>query len=197
MGSPYISLLKSGTFYNRVLGFIGIQEQSISLLQLQFSIIAILFFLVVAARLLLGWFLNTDMGLTIRATGSNEKMMRALGVDTNKTKLLTLVISNFLVGLSGALSSQVQGFADVGMGIGVLVASIASVILGEMLFGRKNLGMLLTGVVLGSILYRILFAMGLRLKLPAEDFKMVTAMLVLFAMTLPNFKRRKRTVPVS
>ncbi|MDD2402618.1 MAG: ABC transporter permease [Clostridia bacterium] len=193
MGRPNISLLGNINFYERVLSLFGLSEAGFSLFELQIATISILFLMVVGVRLLLGWFLNTDLGLTIRATGSNEKMMRSLGIDTKHTKLLTLILSNSLVGFSGALACQIQGFADVGMGIGVLVAAIASVILGEILSGKNNLKMLLTGVVLGSILYRALLALGLRLNLPAEDFKMVTAVLVLLALALPNIKIRKKS----
>lgn len=195
MGRPNTPLLGHESFFDRIIGMFSFGENNLSLLQLQLSTIFILFVMVVGFRLLLGWFLKTDLGLTIRATGSNEKMIRALGVNTDSTKLLTLIIANFLVGLSGALACQNQGFADVGMGIGVLVAAIASVIIGEMLFGGKNLNMLLTGVIMGSVLYRALLAVGLRLNLPAQDFKMVTALLVLLALSLPNFKIGKSKVP--
>ncbi|MTI80923.1 MAG: ABC transporter permease [Firmicutes bacterium] len=191
MGRPNTPLLAYDSFFTKAMGLFGLNESQMSLFEMQVATISILFIMVLAARLLLGWFLKTDMGLTIRATGSNEKMIRALGVNTENTKLLTLVIANTLVGLSGALACQNQGFADVGMGFGVLVAAIASVIVGEMLFGGRSLSMLLTGVVLGSILYRSLLALGLRLNLPAEDFKMVTALLVLLALTLPNLKLGK------
>jgi putative ABC transport system permease protein len=196
MGRPNTSLLGYDTFFERCLALLGLSESGLSLWEMQLAMITILLVLVVGARFLTGWFLRTDLGLTVRATGSNEKMLSALGVDVKQTKLLTLIISNFLVGLSGALACQIQGFADVGMGIGVLVAAIASVILGEMLFGRKNLNTLLTGVILGSILYRSLLALGLRLNLPAEDFKLVTAILVLLALTVPSLKGCKKAVPV-
>jgi putative ABC transport system permease protein len=186
MGRPNISLLNKEDFFTQVLALCGITSGELSLRAMQISIILILFLMVAAARLLLGWFLRTDLGLTIRAAGNNEKMLSALGVDVNQTKLLTLILANFLVGLSGALECQLQGFADVGLGIGVLVAAIASVMLGIMLFGRRSLSWLLTGVILGSILYRGLLALGLWLKIPAENFKLVTAVLVLIVLTLPN-----------
>ena len=195
MGRPNTSLLGYDTIFERCLAILGLPSSTFSLMEMQIVIITILLILVGIARYLMGWFLRTDLGLTVRATGNNEKMLGALGVNVKQTKLLTLIISNFLVGLSGALACQIQGFADVGMGIGVLVAAIASVILGEMLFGRKNLNMLLTGVILGSILYRALLALGLRLNLPAEDFKLVTAILVLLALALPSFKGRKKINP--
>jgi len=193
MGRPNTSLLGFDTVFERCLAIFGLSDTTFSLMGTQIAIITILLVMVVLARFLMGWFLRTDLGLTIRATGNNEKMLGALGIDVRQTKLLTLIISNFLVGLSGALACQIQGFADVGMGIGVLVAAIASVILGEMLFGRNNLSMLLTGVILGSVLYRALLAVGLRLNLPAEDFKLATAILVLLALTVPILKRHKKT----
>jgi len=192
IGRPNIPLLANDNFFNRVLSFVGLTETSLSLLENQLAMICILLLMVVFARVSLGWFLKTDLGLTIRATGSNEGMMRTLGVNTDNTKLLTLIISNFLVAFSGALACQSQGFADVGMGIGVLVAAIASVIVGEMIFGGRALSILLTGAILGSIIYRTLLAIGIRLNLPAEDFKMVTAILVLLALALPNFRARSR-----
>lgn len=185
MGRPNTPLLAYDNVYGQVLGWFGLTESHL-------TTILTLFVLALVVRGLLGWFLATDLGLAIRATGSNERMIRALGVSTDTTKLLALVISNFLVGLSGALAAQAQGFADVGMGIGVLVAAIASVIVGETLFGSSKLGRLLTGVIAGSVLYRGLLALALRLGLPAEDFKMITAVLVLLALTLPNLGINRR-----
>lgn len=192
MGRPNIPLLTNENFFDRILRLFNITAGTFTHLQYKMVLILLLLLLVLAARLLLGWFLKTDLGLAVRATGNNEKMIRSLGVNTDNTKVLTLIISNFLVALSGALASQSQGFADVGMGIGVLVASIASVIVGEMLFGSRSLSMLLTGAILGSIIYRALLAIGLRLNLPAEDFKMATAILVLLALFLPNLKLKKQ-----
>ncbi|SFR10008.1 ABC transporter permease [Desulfoscipio geothermicus] len=181
MGRPNTPLLAYENVYGQVLGWFGLGETHL-------SVIFTLLVLTLAVRVVLGWFLNTDLGLAVRATGSNERMIRALGVNTDNTKLLTLIIANFLVGLSGALACQAQGFADVGMGIGVLVAAIASAILGETIFGGNRVGRLLTGAILGSIVYRGLLALGLRLGLPAEDFKLMTALLVLLVLTLPNME---------
>lgn len=185
MGRPNTPLLAHDNIYGQVLGWFGLAETHL-------GVILTLFVITLAARVSLGWFLNTDLGLAVRATGSNERMIRALGVSTDNTKLLALIIANSLVGLSGALACQAQGFADVGMGIGVLVAAIASVILGETMFGGKRLGRLLTGVIMGSIVYRGLLALGLRLGLPAEDFKLMTAVLVLLVLALPNLELGKR-----
>ncbi|MTI85436.1 MAG: ABC transporter permease [Firmicutes bacterium] len=179
MGRPNTPLLAYDNVFGQVLRWFGQAESHV-------SIILTLAVIVLAARVLMGWFLSTDLGLAVRATGSNERMIRALGVSTDTTKILALIISNFLVGLSGALACQAQGFADVGMGMGVLVAAIASVIIGQTLFGKSKLSIVLTGVILGSIVYRAVLAMALRVGLPAEDFKMITAVLVLLALTLPN-----------
>lgn len=192
MGRPNIPLLTNENFFSRILSFFGLTESSLTLFQYQVAVITALFIMVIVARFLLGWFLKTDLGLTIRATGTNEGMIRTLGVNTDNTKLLTLIIANFLVAFSGALACQSQGFADVGMGLGVLVAAIASVIIGEMLFGGKSLGMLLSGAILGSVIYRALLSLGIRLNLPAEDFKMVTALLVLLALAIPNLRKKSQ-----
>lgn len=189
MGRPNTPLLNHDNVYSQMLGWFGLVESNI-------AIILVLLLITLAARVLLGWFLGTDMGLALRATGSNERMIRALGVNTDNTKLLGLIIANGLVGLSGALACQFQGFADVGMGIGVLVAAIASVILGETIFGGHRLGRLLTGVILGSVLYRGLLALGLRLGLPAEDFKLMTAALVLLVLAMPNMGISQRLAAV-
>ncbi|MBF7084087.1 ABC transporter permease [Desulfallas sp. Bu1-1] len=189
MGRPNTPLLAHENVYGQVLGWFNLTETNS-------TVIIALLVLTVIVRLLLGWFLNTDIGLALRATGSNEQMIRSLGVNTDNTKLMGLIIANFLVGLSGALACQLQGFADVGMGIGVLVAAIASVIVGETIFGGNRLGRLLTGVILGSIVYRGLLAIGLRMGLPAEDFKLMTAVLVLLVLCLPNFSLNKRLAGV-
>lgn len=190
MGRPNIPLLSCDNFFDRIIMVLGINSRSLTLIQYQLSTIIILFIFLLMVRLVLGWFLNTDLGLAVRATGNNEKMIRSLGVNTDNTKLLTLIMSNFLVALSGALACQIQGFADVGMGIGVLVAAIASVMLGEMLFGSMGLRMMLSGVILGSVIYRMLLSLGLRFNFPAEDFKMLTAVLVLLTLSVPAVKEK-------
>ncbi|MGQ9498177.1 MAG: ABC transporter permease [Desulfotomaculales bacterium] len=183
MGRPNTPLLSYENVYGQVLGWFGLPLNHLMM-------ILVLALAVAAAYLCLGWFLNTDLGLAIRATGSNEQMIRGLGVNTAHTKLLALTIANFLVGLSGALASQAQGFADVGMGIGVLVAAIASVILGLSVCGRRSVLYMLAGVVLGSIFYRGVLALAFRLGFPAHDFKLITAVLVLLILTLPLLRGR-------
>lgn len=187
MGRPNTPLLGHENIYGQVLGWFGLAENHV-------TVILFLAVLVTGTRVLMGWFLTTDLGLAVRATGSNEKMIRSLGVDTDATKLTALIISNSLVGLSGALASQVQGFADVGMGIGVLVAAIASVIIGESIFGKRFVGLTLTGVIMGSIFYRGVLALTLRLGLPAHDFKLITSLIVLVALSLPLIGSKSRKV---
>lgn len=132
--------------------------------------------------------MNTEFGYAIRATGNNEKMIRASGVNTNTTKVIGLMLGNGLVALSGALVGQYNGYADVGMGIGAIVIGLASVIIGEVFFGRKHLLLSLVGIVVGSIIYRLIVAIVLQAGLPANDMKLFTAILVAIALALPMIK---------
>ena len=112
------------------------------------------------------WFFGTEIGSAIRATGNNEHMVRALGVNTDTTKILGLMISNGMVALSGALGAQSQGYADVGMGTGTIVIGLASIIIGEVIFGQRfGFWYVLLSAVFGSIIYRIIVAVVLQLGL--------------------------------
>ena len=137
------------------------------------------------------WFFGTEMGCAIRATGNNEKMIRALGVDTNVMKTIGLMISNALVSLSGALVTQSQGYADVGMGNGTIVVGLASVIIGEVIFGNRfNFLYKLFSIVMGSIIYRIIIAIVLQLGLKATDLKLLTAIIVAIALSVPVLNKK-------
>ena len=137
------------------------------------------------------WFFGTEMGCAIRATGNNEKMIRALGVDTNIMKIIGLMISNALVSLSGALVTQSQGYADVGMGNGTIVVGLASVIIGEVIFGNRfNFLYKLFSIVMGSIIYRIIIAIVLQLGLKATDLKLLTAIIVAIALSVPVLNKK-------
>lgn len=141
--------------------------------------------------LIMYWFFGTEMGCAIRATGNNEKMIRALGVDTNIMKIIGLMISNALVSLSGALVTQSQGYADVGMGTGTIVVGLASVIIGEVIFGdRFSFLYKLSSVVMGSIIYRIIIAIVLQLGLKATDLKLLTAIIVAIALSVPVLNKK-------
>ncbi len=142
--------------------------------------------------LLLFLFLKTQLGTALRATGDNPQMIRALGVDVDRATILGLALSNGLVGLSGALIAQYQGFADVQMGVGIVVIGLASVILGEALVGTRSVGLLIVGTVMGSVLFRLLVAIALRWGLDPNDLKIITATFVLIALVTPAALRRLR-----
>ena len=142
---------------------------------------------------LLYWFFRTNLGMAMRATGDNVTMIRALGVNDASMIVFGLAISNGLVALAGALLAQYQGFADVGMGIGMVVWGLASVIIGEALVGSNQLGMTIVGAVMGSVLFRLLVAVALRWGLSPNDLKLITAVFVFFALITPGFLRKKRS----
>ncbi|MCK9174688.1 MAG: ABC transporter permease [Desulforhopalus sp.] len=141
--------------------------------------------------LLLIWFLTTELGQAVLATGDNPQMIRSLGVNTSFIIILGVGLSNALVALSGALVAQHQGAADVSMGVGTIVAGLASVIVGETVFGDRTLARALLAAVLGSILYRLAigFALGLAFFNPS-DLNLLTSVLVVGAMITPSLKRR-------
>ena len=136
------------------------------------------------------WFFGTVLGTAIRATGCNPQMARAQGINTNVMVILGLLISNGLVALSGALVAQSNGFADVGMGTGTIVIGLASVIIGEVLFGTRSFKNWLISVVLGSVVYRAVIAIVLELGMPPNDLKLFTAVLVAIALSLPLIKNK-------
>ena len=152
-----------------------------------------------AATLLIGigmyWFFGTEIGAAIRATGFNQQMIRAQGVNTDMTIILGLIISNALISISGALVGQNNGFADVGMGVGTIVIGLASVIIGEVLFGTRSFKNCMISVVLGSVVYRIVIAVVLQMGMPPNDLKLFTSVLVAIALSMPlikaKFKGRK------
>lgn len=131
-------------------------------------------------------FFRTNLGLAMRATGDNADMIRALGIEVGWMTTFGLALSNGLVALAGALLVQYQGFADVQMGIGMVVWGFASVIIGESLVGSRQVGYLLVGAVMGSILFRLLVAIALRWGLNPNDLKLVTALFVFAALVLPG-----------
>ena len=143
------------------------------------------------------WFFGTEYGSAIRATGSNENMVRAMGVNTDTTKIVGLMISNGMVAMSGALVAQSQGYADVGMGTGTIVVGLASIIIGEVIFGSHfGLWYTLISVVLGSVIYRIVIAVVLQLGLKSTDLKLLTALIVAVSLSIPviknNIDRRRK-----
>ena len=153
----------------------------------------ILLFIVIAAKLALDWFFSTERGLAIRATGSNARMARAQGVNTGAMVLLGMAVSNALVGLAGALFAQTQGGADISMGIGTIVIGLAAVIVGESILPSRRIIYATLAVVIGAIVYRFFIAMALNsdfIGLIAQDLNLVTALLVIFALVIPQLKKR-------
>ncbi len=161
----------------------------------------------VLIKILLDLFLKTEIGFAIRATGDNEQMIRSCGVNTDGMKLVGLGLANCLVALSGALVAQYQGFADVGMGVGTVVAGLASVIAGQALVRFHGLGWATTGVIVGSLIYRVAIFAALRLGLAPTDLKLITAVLVVLALSGPVWssslakfgggKRRATNIPAA
>jgi putative tryptophan/tyrosine transport system permease protein len=140
-------------------------------------------------------FFRTNLGTAMQAAGDNPQMIRALGVNVDNMIVLGLALSNGLIALAGALLAQYQGFADVQMGIGMVVWGLASIIIGEALVGVRDLGFVITGAVMGSVLFRLIVALALRGGLNPNDLKLITAGFVFLALILPALLQRlRRTV---
>lgn len=154
-------------------------------------IIAFFFLVALCIKLLTDMFLHTQLGFAMRATGDNEQMIRTLGVNTDNMTILGIGISNGFVALSGALVAQDQGFADVGMGIGMIVAGLASIIIGEALFGKKTVQRLTLAAIVGSIIYKFIISLGLRLGLAPTDLKLATGVMVILALGIPALRKEK------
>ena len=150
--------------------------------------VALLAAVVIALAFIVYWFLTTDLGLAIRATGDNDPMITSFGVNTDNTKILALALSNGLVGTAGALVAQYQGFADISMGIGLIVVGLASVIVGQAVIGQSRLLQAILAVVVGAILYRLIIFAALQVGLNPNDMKLVSAVLVVLALLLPKFQ---------
>ena len=194
MGKANTPLLGSSTMMSMLKDFSGgrLTTTSVSL------IIGVVVVGIIIA--LMYWFFGTEIGSAVRATGSNEHMVRAMGVNTDNTKILGLMISNGMVAMSGALVAQSQGYADVGMGTGTIVIGLASIIIGEVIFGvRFGFWWTLLSAVFGSIIYRIVIAVVLQLGLKSTDLKLLTALIVAVALSVPVVKakidRRRRSLP--
>ncbi len=185
MGRANIPLLREVTVFDQAAQFFGTSTGT------TFSII---FMVVLVAIILvaLNWFLRTDIGLALRATGNNEQMVRGLGGDTNLTTILGVSISNGLVALAGALIAQNHGFTDVGMGLGMIVLGLASVIIGEGIFRPRGITSILLAVVGGAFAYRLFLGIALRLGLPPTNLKLITALLVVVVLAIPFIRKKLR-----
>lgn len=161
--------------------------------------IPIILLILLVITIILVWFLKTQIGLSIRATGDNEDMVRASSINSDAMKITGLAIANGIIALSGAVLAQQQNFADAKSGTGMVVVGIASIIIGETIFGKRSIINNLVSAILGAIIYRIFIAVVLQLGLPASYFKLLSALVVVVAITVPIIgekmaKKKKRRV---
>ncbi|QMV40279.1 ABC transporter permease [Cohnella cholangitidis] len=185
MGRPNVSVVNTETLLSPIMKPIGL-------------FILVMAIAVIIVKLLLDAFLHTDIGLALRATGDNERMIRSFGANTDRTKILGISLSNGLVAVSGALIAQQGGFADISMGVGMIVIGLASVIIGEAIFGARSVFIATLAVVLGSVVYRIVVALALRVELfKSSDLKLVTALIVIVALVVPYIRRMMKQKSVA
>lgn len=183
MGQAMTSLLGESTIITTLNKMIPISTNTLALL------IGIIVSILMIG--LLYWFFGTEVGSALRATGNNEYMVRALGANTDTMKIIGLMLGNGLVALSGAFVAQSQGYADVGMGQGTIVIGLASIIIGEVVFGNRfNFAYKLATVIGGSIIYRIIIAVVLQLGMESTDLKLLTATIVAIALAIPVIQKR-------
>ncbi len=190
MGRPNISL-------SRYLGhetIITILNRVNFPLNKVYFILLVFFVILISLKFLLDIFLHTEIGLSLRATGDNERMIRSQGVNTDTTKLIGLSLSNGLVALSGALYAQYQGFADVGMGIGMIVAGLASIITGGALVRGRTIGIMTFSAIIGAMVYRAALAAALKwgynFGFKPTDLKLLTGLLVIIILSLPVIRSK-------
>ena len=189
MGGPNVPLINDPTLFNQ-LQPAGMEDYVFRPL--------LLLVIVIGAKLAMDWFFLTELGLAIRATGTNARMARAQGVNTGGMILLGMAVSNALVGLAGALFAQTQGGADIAMGIGTIVIGLAAVIVGESILPSRKLILATLAVVIGAIVYRFFIALALNsdfIGLEAQDLNLVTALLVTVALVIPQLKRKLSKKP--
>lgn len=182
MGKSNTPLLQSDTIFSRMTELTGLSSATASI------IVGVIVAVAIIAALY--WFFGTEIGSALRATGNNEHMIRALGVSTAKTKMIALMLSNALVGLSGGLICQSQKYADIGMGTGAIVIGLAAIVIGEVL-GRLTPGKLtgfksrLVSAVVGSVVYFLIRAIVLQMGMDANDMKLLSAVIVALALCVP------------
>lgn len=177
-GKSNVPLLKTDTIMSKFIAATGFSKQAAAMIiGIGLAIVMISF---------LYWFFGTEIGSAMRATGNNQAMIRAQGVNTNWTKLLALTISNGLVGLSGGLVCQSQKYADIGMGTGAIVIGLAAIVIGDVLMGKlRSFASKLISAVVGSVIYFVIRAMVLRMGMDANDMKLLSAVIVAVALCVP------------
>ena len=150
--------------------------------------IVTLVILLILAKITIDYLLKTKFGFALKALGDNETLVISLGIDEKKLKIYGLMIANSFVALSGAILAQYQGFADVGMGTGTIITGLASIIIGEAIFKKRSFISMSMTVILGTIIYRIIIAMSLKLGMNASDLKLITSILVVGIIFLKEKK---------
>jgi len=180
-----VPLLREATIFSLTSQLLGLETRLEYRLVVAGVLAVIVFFI-------LNWFLRTEIGLALRATGDNEQMVRGAGVDTDKTTILGVSLANGLVAFSGGVVAQGQGFSDVNMGVGMIIMGLASVIIGEALFRPKGVARLLLAVLGGTFIYRLVISVALRMGMRAGDLKLITAVIVIIAMAVPYLQKRIR-----
>ena len=178
MGKSNIPLLKTDTIFSWLTDATGVDNAVSGVI---LGGIIIVFIIII-----LYWFFGTELGSSLRATGNNEAMIRALGVNTGYAKLLALIISNGLIGLSGGLIVQSQKYADINAGTGAIVIGLAAIVIGEVVIGKViSFWMKLLAAVVGSIVYFVIRSIVLQLGMDANDMKMLSAIIVALALAVP------------
>lgn len=188
MGSPNVSLLGEATIYDAITAQDDVQLAMVRLLMA--------IFVVIIAKLIFDLFFATQIGLAVRATGTNPRMAKAQGIAINKMTLLGMAISNGLIALAGSLYVQSNGGFDISIGVGTIVIGLAAVIIGEAIFSAKRIICLTAAVIIGSILYRFFIALALNnetlsgIGFGPQDLNLITALLVVAVLALPKFKHK-------
>jgi putative ABC transport system permease protein len=193
MGKPNVALISEETLKQQSRGFF---ETYLPFLN-TFDIIIPMLLVIILVKLSIDWFLKTDIGLSLRATGDNQRMVRSYSVNTDLTIILGVGISNGLVALSGALFAQYQGTANATMGVGMIIIGLASVIIGEAIFGTRTIKMVTIAVITGAVIYYFAVALALKVGFNASDLRLITALIVIFALVSPRIiasikEKRKR-----
>ncbi|AXH98806.1 ABC transporter permease [Sporosarcina sp. PTS2304] len=204
VGRPNIPLLNAETIFSKFQAFwssLGVDEAingflgglGISHLPSTWGTLCLMIVVTIIIKIIADWFLQTELGLAIRATGDNKKMIRSFSANTDTLVILGLGISNALVAFSGSLIAQYGKFADNGMGIGMIIIGLASVIIGEAIFGTKTIFRTTLAVIIGAVIYRIVLGLSLRVKiLDSGDMKLITAVIVIAALIIPQILEKRR-----
>lgn len=181
-GKPNISMFGQKTIFTEIQDLLGKDAGSI----------AMIIFILAAVCFILYLFLNTQLGLGMRATGSNEAMVRASSINADQMKVIGLALANGIIAFAGALLAQYQGFADVSSSSGKMVLGLASIIVGEAFFGHRTIIRSITSVIVGSLIYRFLLTFALQFGLNASDLNLFSAALVALSISLPYMKKRRK-----